>query len=77
MWVRNPAEKEESVFKVLNINFVTNTPTGKLKQTMLAAVAEFEQEMLLERQAEGIRTEKAKVSLRDGSRLPGRRVESG
>ena len=47
------------VFKVLNINFDTSTPTSKLMQTMLAAVAEFEREMMLERQAEGIRIAKA------------------
>lgn len=47
--------QRQVVFKVLNINFDTSTPTGKLMQTMLAAVAEFEREMMLERQAEGIR----------------------
>ena len=52
-------KKKKVVFKVLNINFDTSTPTGKLMQTMLAAVAEFEREMMLERQAEGIRIAKA------------------
>ena len=41
-------------FRVLNINFDTSTPTGKLMLTMLAGVAQFEREMMLERQAEGI-----------------------
>lgn len=41
-------------FKVLNINLDTSTPTGKLMLTMLAAVASFEREMMLERQQEGI-----------------------
>lgn len=45
-------------FKVLNINLDTSTPTGKLMLTMLGAIATFEREMMLERQAEGI--EKAK-----------------
>ena len=53
-------KEKKVVFKVLNINFDTSTPTGKLMQTMLAAVAEFEREMMLERQAEGIRIAKAK-----------------
>ncbi|MEA5114470.1 MAG: recombinase family protein [Geobacteraceae bacterium] len=35
------------------------SPTGNLMQTMLAAVTEFEREMMLERQAEGIRIAKA------------------
>ncbi len=41
-------------FKVLNINLDTSTPTGKLMLTMLGAIATFEREMMLERQAEGI-----------------------
>lgn len=53
-------KEKKVVFKALNINFDTSTPTGKLMQTMLAAVAEFEREMMLERQAEGIRIAKAK-----------------
>jgi len=48
-------KKKKVVFKVLNINFDTCSPTGKLMQILLAAVAEFEKEMMLERQAEGIR----------------------
>jgi len=45
-------------FKVLNINLDTSTPTGKLMLTMLGAIATFEREMMLERQAEGIATTK-------------------
>lgn len=41
-------------FRVLNINLDTGTPTGKLMLTMLGAIATFEREMMLERQAEGI-----------------------
>ena len=41
-------------FRVLNINLDTSTPTGKLMLTMLGAIATFEREMMLERQAEGI-----------------------
>ena len=41
-------------FRVLNINLDTSTPTGKLMLTMLGAIAAFEREMMLERQAEGI-----------------------
>lgn len=45
-------------FKVLNINLDTSTATGKLMLTMLAGIAEFEREMMLERQKEGIRIAK-------------------
>jgi DNA invertase Pin-like site-specific DNA recombinase len=41
-------------FEVLNINLDTKTPTGQLMLTMLAAIAEFERGIMLERQREGI-----------------------
>ncbi|WP_129125906.1 recombinase family protein [Geomonas oryzae] len=40
--------------KVLNIDLDTSSPTGKLMLTMLGAIATFEREMMLERQADGI-----------------------
>ena len=55
-------DSKEASFKILNINFDTTTPTGKFMLTMLGAVATFEREMMLERQAEGIaRAKKAGV----------------
>ena len=41
-------------FVSLKENFDTKTPTGKLQMTMMAAIAEFERSMILERQREGI-----------------------
>ena len=46
-------------FQVLNINLDTSTPTGKLMLSMLAAIGQFEREMMLERQREGIALAKA------------------
>ena len=37
----------------------TNTPSGKLIQTMIGAIGQFEREMMLERQREGIAKAKA------------------
>jgi DNA invertase Pin-like site-specific DNA recombinase len=51
-------EAKKVSFKVLNINLDTSTPTGKLMLSMLAAVGQFEREMMLERQKEGIRLAK-------------------
>lgn len=41
-------------FVSLKENFDTKTPAGKLQMTMMAAIAEFERAMILERQREGI-----------------------
>ena len=46
--------------KVLNLGIDTSTPTGRLMLTMIGAVAAFERELLLERQAEGIAIAKSK-----------------
>ncbi|WMT14065.1 recombinase family protein [Serratia fonticola] len=45
---------------ILNIGINTTTPTGKLMLTMIGAIATFEREMMLERQAEGIALAKLK-----------------
>lgn len=41
-------------FVSLKENFDTKTPSGKLQMIMMAAIAEFERAMILERQREGI-----------------------
>ena len=45
--------------KIMNLGVDTSTPTGKLMLTMLGGVAEFEREIMLERQREGIAKAKA------------------
>ncbi len=40
--------------KILNLGLDTGTPTGKLILTVLGGIAQFEREMMLERQREGI-----------------------
>ena len=47
---------EDTGAKFISIkeNFDTKTPAGKLHMTMMAAIAEFERAMILERQREGI-----------------------
>ena len=53
-------EKKGASFKSLKESFDTSTPAGKLQLTMLVAVAEFERDIIRERQAEGIAIAKAK-----------------
>ncbi len=45
--------------RVLNLGMDTHTPTGKLMLTVLGGIAQFEREMMLERQREGIAKGKA------------------
>ncbi len=53
-------ESQKIPFRVLNINLDTGTATGKLMLTVLGAIATFEREMMLERQAEGIKIAKSR-----------------
>jgi DNA invertase Pin-like site-specific DNA recombinase len=45
--------------RILSINLDTSTPTGKLMLNLLGSIAEFERELMLERQREGIAKAKA------------------
>lgn len=47
------------ILRVLSMQLDTSTPTGKLMLTMLGAIAEFERELMLERQREGVAKAKA------------------
>ena len=53
----------------------TRSPTGKLMLTMLAAVAEFERGLMLERQREGIARAKAAAPTGAGSRPRGQMAD--
>jgi len=46
--------------QVLNLGIDTASPTGRLMVTMIGAIATFERQLLLERQAEGIALAKTK-----------------
>ncbi|MFL5014416.1 recombinase family protein [Rhizobium sp.] len=45
--------------RILTMNLDTSTPTGKLMLNLLGSIAEFERELMLERQREGIARAKA------------------
>lgn len=63
-----------AALRVLNLGIDTGTPTGKLMLTMLGGVAEFEREIMLERQREGIA--KAKAAGKYKGRKPTAREKS-
>jgi DNA invertase Pin-like site-specific DNA recombinase len=50
--------------RILNLNLDSATPTGRLMLNLLASVAQFEREIMLERQREGIARAKAEGKYR-------------
>lgn len=57
-------EEKEVTLKILNLNIDTSTPTGKLMLTMLAGIAQFEREIMLERQREGFEQARKKGKIK-------------
>ena len=53
-------KRKKVELRILSMNLDTSTPTGKLMLNLLGAIAEFERELMLERQREGIAKAKAK-----------------
>src|SRR5271156_2647661 len=54
MAILQALERKHVAVRILNLGMDTQTPTGKLMLTVLGGVAQFEREMMLERQREGI-----------------------
>lgn len=52
-------DKKGVATRILNMGLDTSTPAGRLQVTVFGAVAQFEREMMLERQREGIAKAKA------------------
>lgn len=59
MTILDALKTKGASLRILNMGIDTSTPTGKLMLTMLGGVAEFEREIMLERQREGIAKAKA------------------
>jgi DNA invertase Pin-like site-specific DNA recombinase len=55
----NTLDRKRADLRILDLGMDTRTPTGRLILTVLGAVAQFEREMMLERQLEGIAKAKA------------------
>lgn len=65
MWeVLDRLQSKAVAVRIENLGIDTNTPTGKLMLNILGGVAEFEREMMLERQREGIAKAKAEGKYR-------------
>lgn len=64
-----------AALRILNMGIDTSTPTGKLMLTIMGGVAEFEREIMLERQREGIA--KAKAAGKYKGRQPTAQAKAG
>jgi DNA invertase Pin-like site-specific DNA recombinase len=57
--IADRVKRKGADLQILNLGVDTGTATGKLLLTMIGAIAQFEREMMLERQREGIAKAKA------------------
>lgn len=74
MDIRQRLDERGAFLKIIGLNLDTSTPTGKLMLNLLGSVAEFEREIMLERQREGIA--KAKAAGKYKGRKPTARARS-
>jgi DNA invertase Pin-like site-specific DNA recombinase len=68
-------ERKGVTLKILDLGMDTGTPIGRLMLTMIGAIAQFEREIMLERQREGIAA--AKADGRYKGRKPTARAKTG
>lgn len=68
MLIIQALEQKRVGLRILNLGMDTRTPTGKLMLTVLGGVAQFEREVMLERQREGIA--RAKIAGKYKGRKP-------
>jgi DNA invertase Pin-like site-specific DNA recombinase len=61
-------EAKGAALRVVSLGIDTGTPTGKLQMNLMASIAQFEREMMLERQREGV--DKAKAAGKYKGRAP-------
>jgi DNA invertase Pin-like site-specific DNA recombinase len=59
MTIIHRLERKQVGLRILNLGMDTQTTTGKLMLTILGGIAQFEREMMLERQREGVAKAKA------------------
>ena len=57
--ITNYLDEKGVALNIVNLGIDTSTPTGKMMLTMIGAIAQFEREMMLERQKEGVQRAKS------------------
>jgi DNA invertase Pin-like site-specific DNA recombinase len=76
MTILQALERKRVGVRILNLGMDTQTPTGKLMLTVLGAIAQFEREMMLERQREGIAKAKSEGRYKGRKPIEGQRRNS-
>src|SRR5271165_3289708 len=66
-------EEKQATLRIMAMNLDTNTPTGRLLLNLVGSVAQFEREIMLERQREGVA--KAKMEGKYKGRKPTARAK--
>jgi DNA invertase Pin-like site-specific DNA recombinase len=74
MAITEKLRRKDVELRILALNLDTSTPTGKLMLNLLGSIAEFERELMLERQREGIA--KAKADGKYKGRAPTARTQA-
>lgn len=72
--ITDTLKKKNAHLRILNMNLDTSSATGELMLNLLASIAQFERELMLERQREGIA--KAKADGKYKGRVPTARNKS-
>jgi len=72
--ITNTLDEKKASLNIINLGIDTATPTGKMMLTMIGAIAQFEREMMLERQREGV--QRAKLQGKYKGRKPTARAKS-
>jgi DNA invertase Pin-like site-specific DNA recombinase len=67
-------EEKGATLQILAMNLDTNTPTGRLLLNLVGSISQFEREIMLERQREGVAKAKAEGKYR--GRVPTARAKS-
>jgi DNA invertase Pin-like site-specific DNA recombinase len=67
-------EEKQATLRIIAMNLDTNTPTGRLLLNLVGSVAQFEREIMLERQRDGVA--KAKTAGKYKGRKPTARAKS-
>ena len=62
--IQKRLDEKDAHLSILNMNLDTTTPTGRLMLTLIGSIAQFEREIMLERQREGIAKAKAEGKYR-------------